>query len=83
MDNIHTLLKNYKDGKISEDKILEKLETLSVENMDFANVDHHRQKRQLPLWGLPHQHHRHARARRFRGPGRAGTENGRRGPAAG
>lgn len=46
MDHLVALLKDYKDGKLSDKEILKELENASVEEMDFANIDHHRQKRQ-------------------------------------
>jgi len=36
------LLKDYKDGKISLDEVLEKIRTLPYEDLDFAKIDNHR-----------------------------------------
>jgi len=39
------LLKDYKDGKISLDEVLEKIKTLPYEDLDFAKIDNHRMMR--------------------------------------
>jgi len=39
---LEELLKNFKEGGIGIDKILEELKTLPYKEMDFARIDHHR-----------------------------------------
>ncbi len=46
MDNVIALLKKYKAGKITEEQVSKALENLLVEDMEFAQIDHHRHKRQ-------------------------------------
>lgn len=49
IDQLRTLLNNFKDGKLSVDAALNKLKHLPLEDLSFANIDHHRQLRtQVP-----------------------------------
>ncbi len=42
MKYLEELLKKFKDGNISVEKIMEELKTLPYKEMDFARIDHHR-----------------------------------------
>lgn len=46
MEDLTLLLKKYKEGKFTEEQVLNELQNTSVEEMGFANIDHHRQQRQ-------------------------------------
>ncbi len=45
-DDIRSMLRNYKRGKLSEQELIEELTAPPFESMSFATVDHHRQLRQ-------------------------------------
>ena len=46
MDELKQLLKNYKSGKLNAKQIQESIEKLSMEDLDFAKIDHSRKNRQ-------------------------------------
>ena len=44
--DVHTLLSEFKQGKMSDSGLLEKLQELNVTDLGFAKLDHHRSLRQ-------------------------------------
>lgn len=46
MDELKLLLQKYKNGEISEKQVQEAIEKLSMEDLDFAKIDHSRNNRQ-------------------------------------
>ena len=44
--NLLELLRGYKNNLVSESEIITRLKNFSVENLGFANIDHHRELRQ-------------------------------------
>ena len=46
MDELKQLLQKYKKGELTENQVQEALEKLSMENLDFAKIDHSRKNRQ-------------------------------------
>ena len=45
IESLKELLNDFKQGRLSEDDVLEKLRTLPFEDLGFAKVDHHRSLR--------------------------------------
>jgi len=45
IESLKDLLNDFKDGRLSEDAVLERLRTLPFEDLGFAKVDHHRSLR--------------------------------------
>ena len=46
MDELKQLLKRYKIGEITEKEIQDTIDKLSMEDLDFAKIDHSRKNRQ-------------------------------------
>ncbi|MDD3013820.1 MAG: nickel pincer cofactor biosynthesis protein LarB [Candidatus Gastranaerophilales bacterium] len=46
MKYVENLLKDYKNGKISQKKVIEEIKSLPYKDIDFARIDHHRALRQ-------------------------------------
>ncbi|HPJ39990.1 MAG TPA: 1-(5-phosphoribosyl)-5-amino-4-imidazole-carboxylate carboxylase, partial [Spirochaetota bacterium] len=48
-DTILQLLREYRDGSVSEHEILTRIKNLPYEDIGYARIDHHRAMR----WGFP------------------------------
>ena len=46
MDELKQLLQKYKNGELTESQVKESIEKLSMEDLDFAKIDHSRKNRQ-------------------------------------
>jgi len=46
MEYLNKILQEFKNGKLSEEQVKKQLESMTVEDLDFAKIDHSRSKRQ-------------------------------------
>jgi pyridinium-3,5-biscarboxylic acid mononucleotide synthase len=46
MDELKQLLQKYKNGELTENQVQDSIEKLSIEDLDFAKIDHSRKNRQ-------------------------------------